>query len=64
MFFRVRHEAVMWRISNPKPNAALSLIATSDSVALPAVSKTFATWTCACGAMHRRTPATNVPCPP
>jgi hypothetical protein len=64
MFFRVRHEAVMWRISKPKPNAALSLLAASDSRALPAMSKMFATWTCVSGATHRRTPATNVPCPP
>ena len=35
----------MWTISQPKPNAALSLIATSVSRALPAVSKMFATWT-------------------
>ena len=54
----------MWTISQPKPNAALRLIATSDSRALPPVPKMFATWTCACGAMHRMTPATNVPCPP
>ena len=48
-------------MSTPYANAALSFGTKSVSSALPAVSKTFPTMMSAPGAMHRATPATNVP---
>jgi hypothetical protein len=57
-------ETVTWKISAPYANPSYSFGTKSDSSALPAMSKTLLTTMSAPGAMHRMTPATNVPCPP
>ena len=49
--------------SAPPASARSSSATRSDSGALPATWKMFETMTSACGAMHRMTPATKVPCP-
>ena len=49
--------------SAPQASARSSSATGSHSSALQATWKMFETMTSACGAMHRMTPATNVPCP-
>ena len=54
---------VRWKMSTPWPSAATSLGTRSDSSVLPATANALVTMMSAAGAMHRVTPATNVPCP-
>ncbi len=58
-----RQATVRWKMSTPRLSAASSLGTKSASSTLPATEKALVTMISAEGAMHRVTPATNVPCP-